>query len=67
VSHALKLQRVEAYIARMDSLVDKRHRCTWRVVLDAAKLASRLESVLSVLGIEGAMYASRDSTGFGRR
>jgi hypothetical protein len=52
VSHALKLQRLEAYIARMDSLVDRRHRCTWRVMLDAAKLASRLESVLETLGIE---------------
>jgi hypothetical protein len=52
VSHALKLQRVEAYIAKMDSLVDKRHRCTWRVVLDAAALARHLAGVLSVLGLE---------------
>jgi hypothetical protein len=52
VAHAIKLQRVEAYIATMSSLVDKRHRTTWRVVQDAAKLASRLESVLIALGIE---------------
>jgi hypothetical protein len=52
VEAALKHQRVSAYLSTLPSLVDKRHRKVWTVVLDAARLSDRLQSLLKDLGLE---------------
>jgi hypothetical protein len=52
VEAALKHQRVSAYLATLPSLVDRRRKRVWQVVLDAARLSDRLQSLLKDLGLE---------------
>jgi hypothetical protein len=52
VEAALKHQRVSAFLGTLPSLVDKRRKRVWQVVLDAARLSDRLQSLLKDLGLE---------------
>ena len=46
------LDTVDGYVLGLPSLVDKRHRRCWQVVLDRSRLAAQLEATLARLGLE---------------
>ena len=46
------LDSVDGYLLGMESLVDRRHRKAWPVVLDRDRLAASLERSLARLGLE---------------
>src|SRR5207245_4681694 len=46
------LDTVDGYVLGLPSLVDKRHRRCWQVVLDRSRLASQLEATIARLGLE---------------
>jgi hypothetical protein len=48
----LLLDSVDGYLLTLPSLVDKRHRHVWQVVLDRSALAASLERTLARLGLE---------------
>ena len=48
----LLLDSVDGYLLTLPSLVDKRHRRLWQVVLDRNMLAASLERTLARLGLE---------------
>jgi hypothetical protein len=52
VAAAIKSQRVEAYLATLPCLVDKRRRRVWQVVRDSTTLATHLATLLRDLGLE---------------
>jgi hypothetical protein len=52
VAARFKRLAVEAYLLSMDSLVDRRHRCVWPVVKDAAALEAHERGILRDLGLE---------------
>jgi hypothetical protein len=52
VAARFKRLAVEAYLLSMDSLVDRRHRCVWPVVKDAAALEAHERAILRDLGLE---------------
>jgi hypothetical protein len=52
VAAAIKAQRVEAYLATLPCLVDKRRRRVWQVVRDSTTLAAHLATLLRDLGLE---------------
>jgi hypothetical protein len=49
---AVRCQRVNAYLATLNSLVDRRHRCEWRVVNDARRAEAHLQGLLRDIGLE---------------
>src|SRR5262245_20675951 len=52
VAAAIKSQRVEAYLATLPCLIDKRRRRVWQVVRDSTTLATHLATLLRDLGLE---------------
>ena len=48
----LLLDSVDGYLLTLPSLVDRRHRRVWQVVLDRHMLAANLERTLARLGLE---------------
>ena len=48
----LLLDSVDGYLLTLPSLVDRRHRRVWQVVLDRNMLAANLERTLARLGLE---------------
>jgi hypothetical protein len=49
---AVRCQRVNAYLASLNSLVDKRHRREWQVVNDARRAEAHLQGLLRDIGLE---------------
>ena len=49
---AVRCQRVNAYLAGLNCLVDRRHRCEWRIVRDARAAEAHLQSLLRDIGLE---------------
>ena len=52
VGTAIKVQRANAYLATLPSLVDRRHRRLWPIVLDVKRLERHLANLLRDLGLE---------------
>jgi hypothetical protein len=52
VGTAMKVQRANAYLAPLPSLVDRRHRRLWPIVLDVKRLEGHLANLLDKLGLE---------------
>ena len=46
------LDATDAFLLSLPSIVDKRHRRVWQVVLDRQRLAASLEATLCRLGVE---------------
>jgi hypothetical protein len=46
------LDAVDAYLLSLPSIVDRRHRRVWPVVLDRSRLAAQLEATLARLGLQ---------------
>ena len=51
-NQALKLRRVDEYIATLPRLVDRKYRRVLRIVEDSSRLASHLAGLLDKLGLE---------------
>ena len=49
---AIRCQRVNAYLATLESLVDRRHRMEWRVVNDARRAEAHLQALLRDIGLD---------------
>lgn len=49
---AIRCQRVNAYLATLPSLVDRRHREEWRVVGDARRAEAHLQALLRDIGLD---------------
>ncbi len=49
---AVRCQRVNSYLATLDSLVDKRRRKEWSVVNDARRAEAHLQALLRDIGLE---------------
>ena len=52
VGTAIKVQRANAYLATLPSLVDRRHRRLWPILLDVKRLEGHLANLLRDLGLE---------------
>jgi hypothetical protein len=52
VGTAIKVQRANAYLATLPSVVDRRHRRLWPIVLDVKRLEGHLANLLRNLGLD---------------
>jgi hypothetical protein len=52
IGTAMKVQRANVYLATLPSLVDRRHRRLWPIVLDVKRLERHLANLLRDLGLE---------------
>jgi hypothetical protein len=49
---AVRCQRINVYLASLNSLVDRRHRREWQVVNDARRAEAHLQGLLRDIGLE---------------
>jgi hypothetical protein len=57
---AVRCMRVNAYIAGMNNLVDRRHRREWKIVEDARRAESHLQGLLRDIGLDRQAKPVRD-------